>query len=196
MSRGSRMGQPISVSGLADGEPVLLQNRDACLDALVTDIHGRTGHKTLDLIAGSAAERTAQSPARAAGCASVPSLANRPISFIHDSRGQNSPRASSSVASREHGAIAVARQSRAADASCGALLVLVLLEELLARDRLVGHLGELDQEVDHLLLEDRRPHRCQRTGILAGSTPRSPARGRAPGGRARRWRARSRRRSP
>src|SRR4051812_4731906 len=53
------MGQPISVSGWRR-ENSLLQNRDACLDALVTDIHGRTGDKPLDLVAASAAERTAQ----------------------------------------------------------------------------------------------------------------------------------------
>jgi GH15 family glucan-1,4-alpha-glucosidase len=49
----------------ANDTDVLLQNRDACLYTLVTDIHGRTSHKPLDLIAVSAAERTAQSGWRA-----------------------------------------------------------------------------------------------------------------------------------
>src|SRR5712691_1256400 len=48
----------------------------------------------------------------------------------------------------------------------GALFVLVVLEELLARDLLLRDLGELDQEVDHLLLEDRRPYPRNRAGIL------------------------------
>src|SRR2546425_10695578 len=44
--------------------------------------------------------------------------------------------------------------------SCGGsrfLPLVLFLVELLAGDLLFGHLGELDQEVDHFLLEDRRP---------------------------------------
>jgi hypothetical protein len=39
---------------------VLLQNRNAFVDARITDIHGRAGYKTLDRIGMPAAERAAQ----------------------------------------------------------------------------------------------------------------------------------------
>ena len=71
----SRMGQPISVSGWRGRRTsVRFQNRDACLDALVTDIHGRTSHKPLDLVAGSAAEGAAQSRSRAQPVRQPPEL--------------------------------------------------------------------------------------------------------------------------
>src|SRR5262249_43803555 len=48
----------------------------------------------------------------------------------------------------------------------GALFVLLVLEEFLARDLFLGHGGELGEEIDDLLLEDRRPHRRDRAGFL------------------------------
>src|SRR4029077_9320685 len=48
-----------------------------------------------------------------------------------------------------------ATQSRLAS---GALFILLVLEEVLARDLLLCNRGKLDEEVDHLLLEDRRPY--------------------------------------
>jgi hypothetical protein len=39
---------------------VLLHHRDAHLDALVTNIHGRAGHKPPNLVGGSTAERAAK----------------------------------------------------------------------------------------------------------------------------------------
>jgi hypothetical protein len=39
---------------------VLFQNRNACLDTLITDIYGRPCHKPLDLIGVPTAERAAQ----------------------------------------------------------------------------------------------------------------------------------------
>jgi hypothetical protein len=39
---------------------MLLQNRDARFDALVTDIHGRAGDKTFDLIRHPGTERASQ----------------------------------------------------------------------------------------------------------------------------------------
>src|ERR1700704_3071498 len=47
----------------------------------------------------------------------------------------------------------------------------VFLVEFLARDRLVGHLGELDDIVHHLLLEDRRPQGRDRVRIFAVVVP-------------------------
>jgi hypothetical protein len=51
-----------------------------------------------------------------------------------------------------------ARSGRASGSKLagGDLLVFLLLEEVLARDLLLGYGRELEQEIDHLLLEDRR----------------------------------------
>jgi hypothetical protein len=47
----------------------------------------------------------------------------------------------------------------------------VFLEQLVPRNRLVRHLGELEQEVDHLVLEQRRAQGGERVGILAVIVP-------------------------
>src|SRR5262245_5954804 len=55
------MGQPVFAGGWRGWKAaMLLENRDASLDALVTDIHGWTGDKSPDLIRPLAAERAAQ----------------------------------------------------------------------------------------------------------------------------------------
>src|SRR5262249_6031045 len=54
--------------------------------------------------------------------------------------------------------------SRLTDAT---LFVLLVLEKVLARDLLVGHGGELDQEIDGLLFEDRGPDCRHRSRVLA-----------------------------
>src|SRR5215210_5982164 len=46
-------------------------------------------------------------------------------------------------------------------------LVLVVLIKLFPRDLLLGHFGELDQEVDDLLLVDGCAQACDRLGIIA-----------------------------
>src|ERR1700730_18866746 len=51
---------------------------------------------------------------------------------------------------------------------------LVLLEELLLGDLLFGHIGELNDEVDHLLLVDRRPHGGERIRVLLIVVPHFP----------------------
>ena len=48
----------------------------------------------------------------------------------------------------------------------GVEFALLVRQQLLLRHRLVGHVGELEDVVDHLLLEDRRAQRLQRVGIL------------------------------
>src|SRR5579871_6042246 len=65
------------------------------------------------------------------------------------------------------------KPARAADArfSTGWWEVVIFLVKLLAIDRLVGHLGKFDDEIDHLLLEDRRPHGRERIGVLAVEVP-------------------------
>src|SRR5215831_17074673 len=50
-------------------------------------------------------------------------------------------------------------------------LVLILLVQLLARNRPFAHVGELDQEVDHLLLENGRAHARHRRRVLAIEIP-------------------------
>src|SRR5580704_8507366 len=47
----------------------------------------------------------------------------------------------------------------------------VVLEELLARDRLLGYVRKLGEEIDHLLLIDRRTQRRQGIRILAVKIP-------------------------
>ena len=136
------MGQPISVSGWRGrGTPVRFQNRDACLDALVTDIHGRTSHKPLNLVAGSAAEGAAQSRLRAQPLRQPPerrhpsrilyprfAQAKQPARVFEDRHTQQTPRRPG------------AGPRRAVPTLAGsALLVLVLLEEFLARNLLLDH---------------------------------------------------------
>src|SRR5712672_2947255 len=171
------MGQPISVSGWRGRRtPVRFQNRDACLDALVTDIHGRTSHKPLNLVAGSAAEGAAQSRLRAQPLRQPPELrhpsrilyprfarAKQPARVFEDRHTQQTW-----PATRRPGA----GPRRAVPTLAGsALLVLVLLEEFLARNLLLAHGGQFEQEIDHFLLEDGRPYRCQRAGILLIELP-------------------------
>src|SRR5262245_29930818 len=48
----------------------------------------------------------------------------------------------------------------------GALFVFLVLDEILSGDLLLRHRGELDQEIDHLLLEDGRSHPRDGVGIL------------------------------
>src|SRR5882672_9304173 len=55
--------------------------------------------------------------------------------------------------------------------SCRRNTVLVFLIEFLAADLLVGHLRELDQEVDHLFLKQGRAHARQRLWVLAVIIP-------------------------
>src|SRR5580692_8580853 len=50
-------------------------------------------------------------------------------------------------------------------------LGLVLFEQLFPRNRLVGDLRKLDQEIDDLFLEDRRAQAGQRAGIIAIIVP-------------------------
>src|SRR5262249_6790728 len=53
----------------------------------------------------------------------------------------------------------------------GALFVLLVPEEFLARDLFLGHGGELGEEIDDLLFEDRRSYRRDRTGVLSVVVP-------------------------
>src|SRR6202158_3671274 len=55
--------------------------------------------------------------------------------------------------------------------SGSALLRLVVLVEILARDLLFGHVGEFEDEVDHLVLIDRRTKLGQRVVIVAIIVP-------------------------
>ena len=52
-----------------------------------------------------------------------------------------------------------------------ALFSLVVLEQVLARDLLLGHVGEFEDEIDHLVLIDRRTKLGQRIGIVAIVVP-------------------------
>ena len=63
-------------------------------------------------------------------------------------------------------------------------------------DRLVGDLGEFEQVVDHLLLEDRRAERGERVRVACGSSRRAAAPGRGTDGSAPTGRAAPPRRSP
>jgi hypothetical protein len=59
------MAQPVLVGGRRRWKTaVLLQNRNAFLDALITDIYGRAGDKARHLGCAAAAERAAQSRLR------------------------------------------------------------------------------------------------------------------------------------
>jgi hypothetical protein len=53
------MGQPVSAGGGVKAA-MLFENRNARLDARVTDIYARAGDKTTDPIIGASAERAAQ----------------------------------------------------------------------------------------------------------------------------------------
>jgi len=53
------MGQPVSAGGGVKAA-MLFENRNARLDARITDIYVRPGDKTTDPIIGASAERTAQ----------------------------------------------------------------------------------------------------------------------------------------
>src|SRR5712692_9097331 len=55
--------------------------------------------------------------------------------------------------------------------SGSALLGLVVLVEILARDLLFGHVGEFKDEIDHLVLIDRRTKLGQRVVIVAIVVP-------------------------
>ena len=87
------------------------------------------------------------------------------------------------------GHVRCADARRASGPEPAAALASSSLVELFARDLLVGHLGELDQEVDHLLLVDRRAQARRAPADCCGSGPGPPAPGRGTGARDRRSRA-------
>src|SRR5438552_2812073 len=91
------MGRPILIGCRGWETPVLFEDRNASLDALVTDIYGRAGHKPSDLISAPVTERAAQTRRRPR-----PEQPHDPRKLgqtrhplhIHDSRRQNTQRAS------------------------------------------------------------------------------------------------------
>src|SRR5436309_6121426 len=66
---------------------------------------------------------------------------------------------------------AAAEYGRSAGGLLGGLVLLVLLIKLFPRDLLLRHFGEFDEEVDDLLLVDRRAQACDRLRIVAVVLP-------------------------
>src|SRR3954470_9760237 len=72
---------------------------------------------------------------------------------------------------RPHARFGSQPQRRAAEPSGPTLFRLILLVEIFARDLLFGHVGELEDKVDDLILIDRRTKLGQRVGVVAIVVP-------------------------
>src|SRR5262249_62359438 len=61
-----------------------------------------------------------------------------------------------------------------ATASARGQRVLVFLEKFVLGHFLLDHIGELDDEVHNLLFKNRRPHACERVGVILIVVPHFP----------------------